>query len=76
VRVLVVEDELRMAALLKRGLEEDGYAVDVASTGPDASSSPARKNRYSDRASTARAPPSEGPAAEDAAVTAATAASR
>jgi two-component system, OmpR family, response regulator len=36
VRVLVVEDELRMAALLRRGLEEDGYAVDVASTGPDA----------------------------------------
>jgi two-component system OmpR family response regulator len=36
VRVLVVEDELRMAALLKRGLEEDGYAVDVAATGPDA----------------------------------------
>jgi two-component system OmpR family response regulator len=36
VRLLVVEDELRMAALLKRGLEEDGYAVDVASTGPDA----------------------------------------
>mgnify|MGYP001025085461 CR=1 FL=1 len=25
-----------MAALLKRGLEEDGYAVDVASTGPGA----------------------------------------
>jgi two-component system OmpR family response regulator len=36
VRVLVVEDELRMAALLKRGLQEDGYAVDVASTGRDA----------------------------------------
>jgi two-component system OmpR family response regulator len=35
-RVLVVEDEVRMAALLKRGLEEDGYAVDVAATGPDA----------------------------------------
>lgn len=35
-RVLVVEDELRMAALLKRGLQEDGYAVDVASTGHDA----------------------------------------
>ena len=34
--MLVVEDELRMAALLKRGLEEDGYAVDVAATGPDA----------------------------------------
>src|SRR3954453_20126108 len=25
-----------MAALLKRGLEEDGYAVDVATTGTDA----------------------------------------
>jgi len=36
VRVLVVEDEVRMAALIKRGLEEDGYAVDVAATGPDA----------------------------------------
>ena len=35
-RVLVVEDELRMAALLRRGLQEDGYAVDVATTGPDA----------------------------------------
>ncbi|MFY9808519.1 MAG: response regulator transcription factor [Pseudonocardiaceae bacterium] len=35
-RVLIVEDELRMAALLKRGLEEDGYAVDVVSTGTDA----------------------------------------
>jgi two-component system OmpR family response regulator len=33
---LVVEDELRMAVLLRRGLEEDGYAVDVATTGPDA----------------------------------------
>lgn len=36
VRVLVVEDALRMAALLKRGLEEDGYAVDVAGDGPAA----------------------------------------
>ncbi|MGH3435898.1 MAG: response regulator transcription factor [Sciscionella sp.] len=35
-RVLVVEDELRMAALLRRGLEDEGYAVDVAGTGPDA----------------------------------------
>ncbi|MDQ2883974.1 MAG: response regulator transcription factor [Actinomycetota bacterium] len=35
-RVLIVEDELRMAALLKRGLEEDGYAVDVVNTGTDA----------------------------------------
>jgi two-component system, OmpR family, response regulator len=34
-RVLVVEDETRMAALLKRGLEEESYAVDVASNGTD-----------------------------------------
>jgi two-component system OmpR family response regulator len=36
VRVLVVEDEIKMAGLLKRGLEEEGYAVDVASRGDDA----------------------------------------
>jgi two-component system OmpR family response regulator len=35
-RVLVVEDEPRMAALLKRGLTEDGYSVDVANGGTDA----------------------------------------
>jgi len=35
VRVLVVEDEAKMAGLLKRGLEEDGYAVDVGSDGPE-----------------------------------------
>jgi two-component system OmpR family response regulator len=35
-RILVVEDELKMAGLLKRGLEEEGYAVDVAATGADA----------------------------------------
>ncbi|MDQ2725499.1 MAG: response regulator transcription factor [Actinomycetota bacterium] len=34
-RVLVVEDEVRMAALLKRGLEEEGYAVDIAANGHD-----------------------------------------
>jgi DNA-binding response OmpR family regulator len=33
VKVLVVEDELRVAAALKRGLESDGFSVDVASTG-------------------------------------------
>ena len=32
----MVEDEPRMAALLKRGLEEEGHAVDVADNGPDA----------------------------------------
>jgi two-component system OmpR family response regulator len=36
VRVLVVEDAPKTAALLKRGLEEEGYAVDVASSGGDA----------------------------------------
>ena len=35
-RVLVVEDEVKMAGLLKRGLEEEGYAVDVADDGEDA----------------------------------------
>ena len=34
-RVLVVEDETRMARLLKRGLEEEGHTVDVAGDGPD-----------------------------------------
>ncbi len=35
-RVLVVEDEARMSALLKRGLEAEGHVVDVAETGVDA----------------------------------------
>ena len=35
-RLLVVEDELKMAGLLRRGLEEEGYAVDVARNGTDA----------------------------------------
>jgi two-component system OmpR family response regulator len=35
-QLLVAEDEPQMAALLKRGLQEQGYAVDVAATGPDA----------------------------------------
>src|SRR4051795_11562590 len=34
-RVLVVEDEVRQAAALKRGLEAEGFAVDVAGTGTD-----------------------------------------
>jgi two-component system OmpR family response regulator len=34
-RVLVVEDEKRLAEGLKRGLEAEGFAVDVASTGTD-----------------------------------------
>ena len=34
-RVLVVEDERRIATLLERGLQEEGYAVDLAATGED-----------------------------------------
>ena len=33
--MLVVEDEERMAELIRRGLTEDGHAVDVAHNGPD-----------------------------------------
>ena len=35
-RILVVEDELKMASLLRRGLVEEGHAVDVARSGDDA----------------------------------------
>jgi len=35
VRLLVVEDEKKLAASLKRGLEADGFAVDVALDGTD-----------------------------------------
>ncbi|MSV83988.1 MAG: response regulator [Actinobacteria bacterium] len=34
-RVLVVDDEKRLAASLRRGLEAEGFAVDVALTGDD-----------------------------------------
>lgn len=35
-RVLVVEDEPKMADLVRRGLEREGYAVDVVGTGDEA----------------------------------------
>jgi two-component system, OmpR family, response regulator len=35
-RVLIVEDELRMASLIRRGLSTEGLAVDVAGRGEDA----------------------------------------
>ena len=35
-RVLVVEDDVKMAALLRRGLVEEGLSADVARTGDDA----------------------------------------
>jgi two-component system, OmpR family, response regulator len=35
-RVLIIEDELRMASLIRRGLLEEGLAADVAASGEDA----------------------------------------
>ena len=35
-RVLVVEDEMRMATLIRRGLVQEGFAADLAGTGEDA----------------------------------------
>ena len=35
-RALVVEDDVKMAGLIRRGLLEEGYAADVASKGEDA----------------------------------------
>jgi two-component system OmpR family response regulator len=35
-RLLVVEDQTRMARLLRRGLEEEGYLVELAHDGPEA----------------------------------------
>ena len=35
-RVLVAEDDVRMASMLRRGLTEDGYTVDVVTDGTDA----------------------------------------
>jgi two-component system OmpR family response regulator len=35
-RVLIVEDEVKMAALIRRGLSEEGHAADIASSGEDA----------------------------------------
>jgi two-component system, OmpR family, response regulator len=35
-RILVVEDETKMARAVRRGLENEGYAVDTVATGDDA----------------------------------------
>jgi two-component system OmpR family response regulator len=45
VRVLLVDDEVRLAAALRRGLEAEGIAVDVAHTGTDGLWF-ARENQY------------------------------
>ncbi len=44
-RLLVVEDQVKMASFLKRGLEEVGYSVDLAETGGTAESL-ASENEY------------------------------
>jgi DNA-binding response OmpR family regulator len=46
VRILVVEDEARLAEGLRRGLEAEGFAVDIAATGTDGLWL-ARENEYS-----------------------------
>ena len=35
-RVLIVEDDVKMASLLRRALREEGFAADVAINGEDA----------------------------------------
>jgi two-component system OmpR family response regulator len=35
-RILLVEDEFKMARAVRRGLEQEGYAVDAVSEGEDA----------------------------------------
>jgi two-component system OmpR family response regulator len=35
-RILLVEDELKMARAVRRGLEQEGYAIDAVSDGADA----------------------------------------
>lgn len=42
-RILVVEDEKKVASFIKKGLEEDYYSVDIASDGKEGS-----KLAYSD----------------------------
>jgi DNA-binding response OmpR family regulator len=44
-RLLLVEDEIRLAAALQRGLRSEGFTVDLAHTGPDGLNK-ARENSY------------------------------
>lgn len=44
-KILLVEDDPRIAAFVKRGLEAEGYTVDLAETG-DAGLAKARSTRY------------------------------
>ncbi|HSW92527.1 MAG TPA: response regulator [Patescibacteria group bacterium] len=44
-KILVVDDEIRIARAIKQGLEQDGYAVDLAYDGEDGYNS-ARADEY------------------------------
>jgi len=46
----VIEDEPKMAQLLRRGLTEDGYAVDVAADGTDGFGAAVSRGYERDRA--------------------------
>jgi DNA-binding response OmpR family regulator len=35
-RILLVEDEIKMARAIRRGLEQEGYAVDAVGDGEEA----------------------------------------
>ena len=45
VRLLIVEDEVRLASALQRGLIGEGFSVDVTHTGPDGLHA-AQENQY------------------------------
>ena len=47
-RVLVIEDEYKIANALKKGLSAEGYAVDVVYNGDDGLASGGGKLRHSD----------------------------
>ena len=59
-RLLLIEDEARLAGSLRRGLEEEGFVVDVASTGP-AGEDAALANAYDVAVVDWRLPGREGP---------------
>src|SRR6266480_7457769 len=70
-KILVVEEEKRMAQVLRRGLEEDNHAVSLAHDGPSALSScarhavppcPARRDAAWNQRDSGRAPISRTPA--------------
>ncbi len=45
-RLLIVEDEVRLASALQRGLSAEGFTVDVAHNGPDGLHAATREQSY------------------------------